>query len=65
LLGVIWLSMADTAEHSDIESIKLGKANTCAFYMKRLLPRKDGFKTNLFSDAEDLMAVTDNEFDYQ
>mgnify|MGYP003632704831 FL=1 len=65
LLGVIWLSMADTAEHSDIESIKAGKANTCAFYLKRLLPRKDGFKTNLFNGADDLMVVSDAEFDYQ
>jgi alkylation response protein AidB-like acyl-CoA dehydrogenase len=65
LLGVIWLSMADTAKGSDNESIKTGKANTCAFYMKRLLPRKDGFKANLFNGAEDLMAVSPEEFDYQ
>jgi hypothetical protein len=65
LLGVIWLSMADTAERSDNESIKLGKANTCAFYMKRLLPRKDGLKANLFNGADDLMVVSDEEFDYQ
>jgi hypothetical protein len=65
LLGVIWLSMADTAEHSDIESIKLGKKNTCDFYLKRLLPRKDSLKANLFTGAEDLMALNDMEFDYQ
>ncbi|GAC21494.1 acyl-CoA dehydrogenase family protein [Paraglaciecola arctica] len=65
LLGVIWLSMADTAERSDNASIKSGKANTCAFYLKRLLPRKDGFKTNLFNGADDLMVVSDAEFDYQ
>jgi alkylation response protein AidB-like acyl-CoA dehydrogenase len=65
LLGVIWLSMADAAQHSDIDSIKAGKTNTCAFYMKRLLPRKDGFKTNLFNGADDLMVVSDAEFDYQ
>ena len=65
LLGVIWLSMADKAEQSDNESIKTGKANTCAFYIKRLLPRKDGFKANLFSGADDLMVVSDAEFDYQ
>jgi len=65
LLGVIWLSIADTAEHSDIESIKLGKKNTCDFYLKRLLPRKDALKANLFSGADDLMVMTDNEFDYQ
>jgi alkylation response protein AidB-like acyl-CoA dehydrogenase len=65
LLGVIWLSMADTAENSDIESIKFGKKNTCDFYLKRLLPRKDALKANLFSGADDLMVMTDNEFDYQ
>jgi hypothetical protein len=65
LLGVIWLSMADTAKSSDNESIKTGKANTCDFYMKRLLPRKDGFKANLFNGAEDLMVVSVEEFDYQ
>jgi hypothetical protein len=32
--------------------------------MKRLLPRKDLFKANLFKGADDLMAVTDSEFDY-
>jgi hypothetical protein len=65
LLGVIWLSMADTAEHSDIESIKLGKKNTCDFYLKRLLPRKDALKANMFTDANDLMVLSDMEFDYQ
>jgi hypothetical protein len=64
LLGVIWLSMADTAVNSTIASIKSGKQSTCDFYMKRLLPRKDLFKANLFKGADDLMAVTDSEFDY-
>lgn len=65
LLGVIWLSMADAAEHSDNPSIKAGKKNTCEFYLKRLLPRKDALKVNLFSGADDLMVMTDSEFDYQ
>jgi alkylation response protein AidB-like acyl-CoA dehydrogenase len=65
ILGVLWLSMADSAQHSSIASIKSGKANTCAFYLKRLLPRKEGFKANLFSGADDLLAPADNEFDYQ
>ena len=65
LLGVIWLSMADTAKSSDNKSIKTGKANTCDFYIKRLLPRKDGFKANLFNGADDLMVVSAEEFDYQ
>ena len=65
LLGVIWLSMADTASKSTSEKIKHGKAKTCEFYIKRLLPRKDGFKANLFNGADDLMALSDMEFDYQ
>ncbi|WP_299084490.1 acyl-CoA dehydrogenase family protein [uncultured Paraglaciecola sp.] len=65
LLGVIWLSMADTAEKSKVASIKSGKKNTCDFYIKRLLPRKELFKTNLFNGADDLVEFTDSEFDYQ
>jgi hypothetical protein len=57
--------MADVAKGSNNKSIKTGKANTCAFYLKRLLPRKDGFKANLFNGAEDLMIVSAEEFDYQ
>jgi alkylation response protein AidB-like acyl-CoA dehydrogenase len=65
LLGVIWLSMADTASKSTNEKIKFGKTKTCEFYMKRLLPRKEGFKANLFNGADDLMVITVSEFDYQ
>lgn len=65
LLGVIWLSMADTASKNANEKIKLGKAKTCEFYLKRLLPRKDSFKANLFNGADDLMALSDMEFGYQ
>ncbi|MEP1444813.1 MAG: acyl-CoA dehydrogenase family protein [Paraglaciecola sp.] len=65
LLGVIWLSMADRAQQSDNPSIQSGKQNTCKFFLKRLLPKKDLFKANLFNGADDLMAVTDGEFDYQ
>jgi len=65
ILGILWLSMADRAQQSSIESLKSGKANTCAFYLKRLLPRKDGFKLNLLSGANDLLALADHEFDYQ
>ncbi|MGS2719727.1 acyl-CoA dehydrogenase family protein [Paraglaciecola aestuariivivens] len=64
LLGVIWLSMADTAGHSQDANIKTGKTNTCRFFLKRLLPRKDLFKANLLTGAEDLLAVKDQEFDY-
>jgi alkylation response protein AidB-like acyl-CoA dehydrogenase len=64
LLGVLWLSMADVASRSENSLIKEGKAKTCAFYMKRLLPRKDGYKTNLLNNADDLMAPSNQEFDY-
>jgi hypothetical protein len=57
--------MADTASKNTNEKIKHGKAKTCDFYIKRLLPRKDGFKANLFNGANDLMALSDIEFDYQ
>ncbi|MEP2653160.1 MAG: acyl-CoA dehydrogenase family protein, partial [Paraglaciecola sp.] len=64
LLGVIWLSMADMAKKSSNESMKSGKANTCAFYLKRILPRKELYKTNLLDSAEDIMVLADKEFDY-
>lgn len=65
LLGVIWLSMADCAQQNEAESVREGKRNTCAFFLKRLLPRKEGFKTNLFSGADDLLSLDDAQFDYQ
>ncbi|MFT6896735.1 MAG: alkylation response protein AidB-like acyl-CoA dehydrogenase [Paraglaciecola sp.] len=65
LLGVIWLSMADSARHVDSASIRDGKRHTCEFFLKRLLPRKEGFKTNLFNGADDLLALNDAQFDYQ
>ncbi|MFT5313683.1 MAG: alkylation response protein AidB-like acyl-CoA dehydrogenase [Paraglaciecola sp.] len=65
LLGVIWLSLADTANQSTDKNIKSGKGKTCAFYIQRLLPRKDLYKHNLFGGAEDLMLLAENEFDYQ
>jgi alkylation response protein AidB-like acyl-CoA dehydrogenase len=64
LLGVLWLSMTDTASNNDNVLIKEGKAKTCAFYMKRLLPRKEVYKANLFENADDLMAPDNQEFDY-
>lgn len=65
LLGVIWLSMADSAQHADSVSIQDGKRHTCDFFLKRLLPRKEGFKINLFNGADDLLALNDAQFDYQ
>lgn len=65
LLGVLWLSMADSALAAENSAVKQGKQVTCAFFLKRLLPRKDLFKANLLNDASDLMAMNDAEFDYQ
>ncbi|MBU2877279.1 acyl-CoA dehydrogenase family protein [Aliiglaciecola lipolytica] len=65
LLGVLWLSMADSASHSLNQSIQQGKKATCDFYLKRILPRKEVFKVNLLEDAKDLIDVADNLFDYQ
>jgi len=64
LLGVIWLSLVDTAQEDDNKVLKEGKQKTAEYYIKRLLPQKDLFKTNLFRSAEDLLDIADREFDY-
>jgi alkylation response protein AidB-like acyl-CoA dehydrogenase len=64
LLGVLWLDMASAAAHSSNEHVAKGKTNTCNFYMKRLLPRKDIHKSVVLTAADDLMAVEDQQFDY-
>ncbi len=64
ILGVLWLDMADAAAQSSNELIQKGKANTCAFFMKRILPRKDVHKAVVLSAADDLLALSDQEFDY-
>jgi alkylation response protein AidB-like acyl-CoA dehydrogenase len=64
LLGVLWLDMASAAQHSSNDLVAKGKANTCDFYMKRLLPRKDIHKSVVLAAADDLMAVEDQQFDY-
>ncbi|WJG08790.1 acyl-CoA dehydrogenase family protein [Aliiglaciecola sp. LCG003] len=65
LLGVLWFSMADSAQRSDNKSIASGKSATKNFYIKRMLPRKETFKCNLLNDASDLVDVADSDFDYQ
>lgn len=64
ILGVLWLDMADAAAQSSNELVQKGKANTCAFFMKRILPRKDVHKAVVLSAADDLLALSDQEFDY-
>ncbi|MCV2884788.1 acyl-CoA dehydrogenase family protein [Aestuariibacter sp. AA17] len=65
LLGVLWITMADKAQQSDNPVLREGKSNTCAFFLKRLLPRKDVFKANLLADADDLLTPSTEQFDYQ
>lgn len=64
ILGILWLEMADAAKRSTNAHIKAGKAKTCDFYMKRILPRKDMHKDLVLAAADDLMAVSGQEFDY-
>jgi alkylation response protein AidB-like acyl-CoA dehydrogenase len=64
LLGVLWLDMASAASQSTNEHIANGKVNTCAFYMKRILPRKEMHKSVVLSAADDLLALTDQQYDY-
>ncbi len=64
ILGVLWLDMASAAAHSSNELIVKGKENTCNFYIKRLLPRKDIHKSVILTAADDLMALEDQQYDY-
>jgi alkylation response protein AidB-like acyl-CoA dehydrogenase len=64
ILGILWLQMADAAKHSSNSKIKTGKAATCEFYLKRILPRKEVHKSVLLSSSCDLMALNEEEFDY-
>lgn len=64
ILGILWLQMADAAKRSNNPKIKAGKAKTCDFYIKRILPRKDTHKGVLLSSASDLMALGEDDFDY-
>lgn len=64
ILGILWLEMADAAKRSSNSNIKTGKAKTCDFYMKRILPRKDAHKALALAAVDDLMAIDGQEFDY-
>nr|WP_136250445.1 acyl-CoA dehydrogenase family protein [Ningiella ruwaisensis] len=64
ILGILWLDMASAAKGSSNDFISQGKQKTCAFYIKRLLPRKDVHKAVVHQSADDLLAPSDNEFDY-
>lgn len=64
LLGIIWISLTDKAQSSSIESIKLGKAKTCEFYLKRIMPRRLSHHKNLTDSVTDLTEISDQMFDY-
>lgn len=64
ILGILWLDMASCAQSSSNSFIAQGKQKTCAFYMKRLLPRKEMHKSVIHSSADDLLALNEQEFDY-
>ena len=57
ILGILWLEMADAATASSNINIKNGKAKTCEFFMKRILPKKDVHKAVILSAASDLMDI--------
>jgi len=64
IIGILWIEMADSAQRSSNDNIKTGKAKTCAFYIKRILPRKDVHKALATAAVDDLMALNGQEFDY-
>lgn len=65
LLGVIWCSLVDCAKQNSNATLVESKQHTCAFYLKRLLPRGALHKSNLLADANDLLDISDHQFDYQ
>lgn len=64
LVGVCWLSMADTAQGQDNQKFAKTKQATCDFYMKRILPRKELYRSTLSLGAEDLLSLTNEEMMY-
>lgn len=64
ILGILWLQMADAAKKSTNNAIKNGKARTCEFYIKRILPRKEFHRAIVLSSAEDLISLPEEDFDY-
>jgi alkylation response protein AidB-like acyl-CoA dehydrogenase len=64
IVGILWLQMADAAKKSSNPKIKAGKPKTCDFYIKRILPRKDVHKAVILESADDLMSLSESEFDY-
>lgn len=64
LLGICWLSMADTAAQQAGTEFAASKLKTCDFYLKRILPRKSLHRQLLSLGSDDLLALTAEEFGY-
>lgn len=62
LIGVTWLSMADTVTGHDNETFKASKVNTANFYVNRILPRKEAHKAAIQLGSDDLLSLTQDEF---
>jgi hypothetical protein len=65
LLGVLWLSMAESAAKSDNQTLASAKQKVCDFYIARMLPRGDAHKAAYLNDSDGILSVSGAEFDYQ
>ena len=64
LIGVLWYSMADKAQHVGNAVLAASKMKTRDFYMERILVRRDAHKAAYKAGPESTLAVSGNEFDY-
>ncbi|MCW8090519.1 acyl-CoA dehydrogenase family protein [Alteromonas sp. ASW11-130] len=64
LLGVLWYSIADSANRTDNKVMAESKRKTCAFYEARILPRRDAHRIAFKAGADAILAVAGSEFDY-
>ncbi len=62
LLGMLWHSMADSAKSYAAPQLASSKAKTCAFYLKRILPRAEAHLAALQLDADDLLALEQDDW---
>ncbi|MBU3021035.1 acyl-CoA dehydrogenase family protein [Aestuariibacter sp. A3R04] len=64
LLSICWYSMADTARRGDNQTLAAAKRKCAEFYNQRILPRRDAHLAAMKSGAENVLSVSDSEFDY-
>ena len=64
LIGVLWYSMADTAQRSDNAVLAASKAKSRDFFIARLLPRREAHKAAYLAGPDSTMAISGSEFDY-